>query len=52
VPPLISQLAPTQYADHAFATHAAYLQGIGHRIAALENSRLLPLAQFDAAESP
>ena len=27
----------------AFATHEAYLGGIGHRSAALEDSRLLPL---------
>ncbi|WP_220399062.1 hypothetical protein [Granulicella sp. WH15] len=26
----------------AFATHAPYLAGIGHRTAALEDSRLLP----------
>jgi hypothetical protein len=28
----------------AFAGHKAYLAGVGHRIAALEDSRLLPLA--------
>ncbi|GLQ89645.1 DUF1330 domain-containing protein [Dyella flagellata] len=28
----------------AFATHQAYLAGIGHRMAALEDARLLPLA--------
>ena len=27
----------------AFATHAGYLAGLGHRTAALEDSRLLPL---------
>lgn len=27
----------------AFATNAAYLEGVGHRTAALEDSRLLPL---------
>lgn len=30
----------------AFATHSDYLQGIGHRTAALEDSRLLPLTQL------
>lgn len=29
----------------SFASHRAYLAGIGHRTAALEDSRLLPLAQ-------
>jgi hypothetical protein len=29
----------------AFALHRAYLAGIGHRTAALEDSRLLPLVQ-------
>ncbi|MYM55160.1 DUF1330 domain-containing protein [Thalassovita mangrovi] len=28
----------------AFADHAAYLEGIGHRTAALQDSRLLPIA--------
>lgn len=28
----------------AFATHAAYLAGMGHRMAAVEDSRLLPLS--------
>ncbi|MDR6950992.1 hypothetical protein J2X65_000335 [Ancylobacter sp. 3268] len=28
----------------AFATHEAYLAGLGHRMAAVEDSRLLPLA--------
>lgn len=28
----------------AFASHEAYLKGIGHRAAALEDSRLLPLS--------
>ena len=32
----------------AFASHEAYLEGIGHRTAALEDSRLLPLTQLDA----
>ncbi|MEP9377504.1 DUF1330 domain-containing protein [Aquabacter sp. CN5-332] len=30
----------------AFASHADYLAGIGHRIAALEDSRLLPLTDL------
>jgi uncharacterized protein (DUF1330 family) len=30
----------------AFASHEAYLAGIGHRTAALEDSRLLPLAEL------
>ncbi len=30
----------------AFAGHAGYLAGIGHRTAALEDSRLLPLAEL------
>lgn len=29
----------------AFARHDAYLAGLGHRTAALEDSRLLPLAE-------
>jgi len=29
----------------AFASDAAYLEGMGHRLAALEDSRLLPLAE-------
>lgn len=29
----------------AFASHGAYLAGLGHRTAALEDSRLLPLAE-------
>ena len=32
----------------AFASHAGYLAGIGHRTAALEDSRLLPLAELPA----
>jgi hypothetical protein len=31
----------------AFASHEAYLAGIGHRTAALEDSRLLPLSEID-----
>jgi hypothetical protein len=30
----------------AFASHDAYLAGLGHRIAALEDSRLLPLSEL------
>jgi hypothetical protein len=29
----------------AFVSHKGYLAGMGHRIAALEDSRLLPLAE-------
>ena len=32
----------------SFASHQGYLAGIGHRTAALEDSRLLPLAEIDA----
>ena len=32
----------------AFASDAAYLEGMGHRVAALEDSRLLPLAESRA----
>lgn len=32
----------------AFASNQAYLSGIGHRLAALEDSRLLPLVQEQA----
>jgi hypothetical protein len=32
----------------AFASHEAYLAGIGHRTAAVEDSRLLPLTQVEA----
>ena len=31
----------------SFATHEAYLAGIGHRTAALEDSRLLPLTPIE-----
>jgi hypothetical protein len=31
----------------AFASHEAFLEGIGHRAAALEDSRLLPLSEID-----
>ncbi len=30
----------------AFASHGAYLAGLGHRTAALQDSRLLPLAEL------
>jgi hypothetical protein len=33
----------------AFASHDGYLAGIGHRTAALEDSRLLPLSEVAAA---
>jgi hypothetical protein len=33
----------------AFASHPAYLTGLGHRIAALEDSRLLPLTELPRA---
>lgn len=32
----------------SFATHEAYLAGLGHRMAALEDSRLLPLTELSA----
>ena len=35
----------------AFASNPAYLSGIGHRIAALEDSRLLPLVEEQADTS-
>jgi hypothetical protein len=34
----------------AFASNPAYLAGIGHRVAALEDSRLLPLIEEDVAD--
>ncbi len=33
----------------AFASHKAYLTGIGHRTAAIEDSRLLPLSEIGAS---
>ena len=33
----------------AFASHEAYLAGIGHRTTAIEDSRLLPLSEVGAA---
>lgn len=35
----------------AFASHKAYLAGAGHRTAAIEDSRLLPLSEFGACPS-
>jgi len=35
----------------SFASHRAYLAGIGHRTAALEDSRLLPLVQVQPGNS-
>lgn len=35
----------------SFASHSAYLAGIGHRTAALEDSRLLPLVQLQTRTS-
>ncbi len=35
----------------AFASHEPYLAGIGHRTAALEDSRLLPLTEINTAIS-
>jgi uncharacterized protein (DUF1330 family) len=40
---LIQQSSPS--ALMAFASNAEYLSGIGHRVAALEDSRLLPLEE-------
>ncbi|MDR3709659.1 MAG: hypothetical protein P4L33_15280 [Capsulimonadaceae bacterium] len=34
----------------AFASHEAYLAGLGHRTAAIEDSRLLPLVEVDLDE--
>ena len=33
----------------AFASNAEYLAGLGHRVAAVEDSRLLPLAELPLA---
>ena len=41
---LIRQKSLTDFM--AFATHREYLAGIGHRTAALEDSRLLPLTEL------
>lgn len=40
---LVEQSSPTAFM--AFASNAEYLAGIGHRTAALEDSRLLPLEE-------
>jgi hypothetical protein len=40
---LVQQSSPSAFM--AFASNAEYLTGIGHRIAALEDSRLLPLEE-------
>jgi hypothetical protein len=42
---LVEQSSPTAFM--AFASNAEYLAGIGHRTAALEDSRLLPLDEID-----
>ncbi len=40
---LVRQSSPQAFV--AFASNAAYLAGLGHRLAALEDSRLLPLVE-------
>jgi len=40
---LVEQSSPTAFME--FASNAEYLAGIGHRTAALEDSRLLPLEE-------
>lgn len=40
---LVRQSSPAVFM--AFASNAEYLAGIGHRTAALEDSRLLPLVE-------
>ena len=40
---LIEQASPSAFM--AFASNAGYLAGMGHRTAALEDSRLLPLEE-------
>lgn len=42
---LVEQSSATAFM--AFATNTDYLSGIGHRTAALEDSRLLPLEEID-----
>ena len=42
---LVQQSSPAAFM--AFASNAEYLAGIGHRTAALEDSRLLPLQESD-----
>ena len=36
----------------AFASNAEYLAGLGHRVAAVEDSRLLPLVELPLATTP
>ncbi len=36
----------------AFAEHQAYLEGLGHRSAAVEDSRLLPMTLSSSARNP
>ena len=43
---LVRQKSPRSFV--AFAENAAYLAGLGHRTAALTDSRLLPLAEIAA----
>jgi hypothetical protein len=45
---LVRQSSVTSFM--AFATHEAYLAGLGHREAAIEDSRLLPLVQLPSNE--
>jgi uncharacterized protein (DUF1330 family) len=42
---LVEQSSPAAFL--AFASNGEYLAGMGHRTAALEDSRLLPLEEFD-----
>ena len=42
---LVEQSSPSAFME--FASNAEYLAGIGHRTAALEDSRLLPLEEAD-----
>jgi hypothetical protein len=42
---LVQQSSPVAFME--FASNAAYMAGIGHRTAALEDSRLLPLEECD-----
>ncbi len=46
---LVRQTSPAAFM--AFASNPAYLSGIGHRTAALEDSRLLPLIESHTAAS-
>ena len=45
---LVEQSSPEAFM--AFASHVEYLAGLGHRTAALEDSRLLPLENCDWTE--